>query len=131
MRKPHQRVLIRRRFAVAISGIVSSVASEWSLRFQSVAFVFVVVTGFVFRISALEWCAVILCSGAVIVAELFNTALEHLADAVHPERDPGIGRAKDASAGAVLIAAVAAALVGAIVFLPKIWELSKTLLNQE
>ena len=45
----------------------------------------------------------ILCSGLVFLAEVMNTALEYLADTVRPEADPGIGRAKDAAAGAVLI----------------------------
>jgi diacylglycerol kinase (ATP) len=51
-------------------------------------------------------------------AEAFNTALEELADALHPERDPGIGRAKDVAAAAVLIAALGAAVIGMLVFVP-------------
>jgi diacylglycerol kinase (ATP) len=51
-------------------------------------------------------------------AEAFNTALEQLADALHPERHAGIGRAKDVAAGAVLIAAVGAAVIGVLVFVP-------------
>ena len=51
-------------------------------------------------------------------AEAFNTALEQLADALHPENHPGIGRAKDVAAAAVLIAAVGAAVIGMLVFVP-------------
>jgi diacylglycerol kinase len=51
-------------------------------------------------------------------AEAFNTALEQLADTLHPERDPGIGRAKDVAAAAVLIAALGAAVIGVLVFVP-------------
>ena len=78
-------------------------------------------SGHGFGIGPGEWIAVVLSAGLVFMAEVFNTALEYLADAVHPEADRGVGMAKDAAAGGVLVAAVAAATVGAIVFLPKIW----------
>jgi len=55
---------------------------------------------------------VLLTGGAVLAAELFNTALEHLADHLHPEVDPRIGLVKDCAAAAVLVAAIAAAAVG-------------------
>ncbi|MGH7337754.1 MAG: diacylglycerol kinase, partial [Myxococcota bacterium] len=56
----------------------------------------------------------------VWVAEAFNSALEALADAVHPERDARVGRAKDTAAGAVLVAAIASAVIGALVFGPRL-----------
>ena len=68
----------------------------------------------------MEWIAVSLSIGIVLGAEGFNTALESLADAVHPEQHPLVGRAKDAAAGAVLLAAIAAIVVGILVFLPKL-----------
>lgn len=86
------------------------------------AAVLAVVIGFVLGLSAGEWVAVVLAIGIVMATEVVNTAIEYLADAVHPEMDPGIRRAKDAAAGGVLIASVAAAAVGAIVYLPKLWE---------
>lgn len=79
--------------------------------------------GFSLKINSLEWIAVILCAGLVLSLELVNTAIEYLADTLHPERAKGIGLAKDAAAGAVFIAALAAACVGVIVFLPKLWLL--------
>ncbi len=57
------------------------------------------------------------------IAEAFNTALEALADAVHPERHEGVGRAKDVAAGGVLVAAIAAAVIGAAIFGPRILAL--------
>jgi diacylglycerol kinase (ATP) len=56
----------------------------------------------------------------VWVAEAFNSALEALADAVHPNRDPRVGRSKDLAAGAVLVAAIASAVIGALVFGPRL-----------
>jgi len=82
----------------------------------------VVLSGLFFKVTAAEWIALVLCCGAVMATEVMNTSLEYLADALHPERHPAVGRAKDAAAGAVLIAALAAVAVAAIVFLPKIWQ---------
>ncbi len=108
-------------FVDAGRGFVAVLRTEWNFRIHAVVALLVAAAGFAFRISAGEWAAVLLSVALVFVAEVFNTALEYLADAVHPEADRGVGMAKDAAAGGVLIAAVAAAVVGAIVFLPKAW----------
>jgi diacylglycerol kinase (ATP) len=73
-----------------------------------------------FRISRMEFAAVIIAAGFVWAAELFNTAVENLADKITTEFDPKIKLIKDVSAAAVLISAGSAALVGMIIFLPKI-----------
>ncbi len=65
-----------------------------------------------------EWVALLLCIGLVLGLEAMNTALEILADRVSREHDPQIALAKDAAAAAVLLAALVAAVVGLIVFLP-------------
>lgn len=80
--------------------------------------------GFALRISGLEWCAIVIVIALVWVAEGCNTALELLADAAVPERNEKIGQAKDTAAGAVLVAAIAAATVAAIVFLPRLVALA-------
>lgn len=108
-------------FVDAGRGIFTVFRTEWNFRIHFAIFFLVVVAGLLFEISSGEWLAIILSAGLVFMAEVLNTALEYLCDAVHPESDLGVGMAKDAAAGGVLIAAVAAALVGAIVFLPKIW----------
>jgi diacylglycerol kinase len=74
--------------------------------------------GFYFHISAWEWCVLSICFALVICAELLNTAIERLCDAVKPERSDEIKFVKDASAGAVLFASVVAAIAGLIVFWP-------------
>jgi len=82
-----------------------------------------IAAGFYFGISPAEWCAVILSIALVLAAELFNTAIETLADYAAQGRlvqNHWIGKTKDLAAAGVLMAAVAALIVGLIVFLPKI-----------
>tara|TARA_R110000850_G_scaffold7548_16_gene27411 strand:+ start:1169 stop:1561 length:393 start_codon:yes stop_codon:yes gene_type:complete len=122
MKETSSHFQLKRCFADAFRGIVSVLRTEWNFRIHLAALIIVIALGFVFDISQGEWLAVITCSALVIIAEVLNTALEYLADAVHPEADEGVGRAKDAAAGGVMIAAVAASIVGAIVFFPRIWE---------
>ncbi len=109
-------------FRDAGRGLASVVQTEPNFRVHLGIFVVVIVAGFVFRINLMEWLAIVMVAGLVIVAEVLNTALEYLADATHPEVDPGIGRAKDAGAGAVLVASVVAVAVGLVIFLPKVWQ---------
>ncbi|MEM9282324.1 MAG: diacylglycerol kinase family protein [Verrucomicrobiota bacterium] len=113
---------LKRCFVDAARGIKAVFKTEWNFRIHLSIFLIVVVLGFVFRIEPLEWIAVLLVSGIVLVAEVLNTAIEYLADAVHPEADRGVGRAKDAAAGGVMMASIASVAVGAIVFLPKLWD---------
>jgi diacylglycerol kinase (ATP) len=90
------------------------------------ATVAVLIAGFVLRISKIEWCIIILTCAAVWTAEALNTALELLADAVSKETHPVIGQAKDVAAGAVLITAFGALMVGVLVFGPHILALLDT-----
>jgi diacylglycerol kinase len=70
---------------------------------------------------ALHQAVLLLCIGLVMAAETMNTAVEELVDLLHPQRDARAGRIKDLAAGAVLLAAIFAALVGAILLLPPLW----------
>ncbi|HLU39746.1 MAG TPA: diacylglycerol kinase family protein [Planctomycetota bacterium] len=109
-----------RSFACAGRGLWQMCTGQVHGRFHLVAAVTVVAAGAAFGLSAGEWCAVALAIAGVFAAEACNTALEQLADALHPALDPGVGRAKDLAAGAVLAAALGAAAVGGIVFLPRL-----------
>jgi diacylglycerol kinase len=80
----------------------------------------VVVAGVLLRATLVEWCLLVVCIAVVLAAELFNTALEHLARAVTREHDEQIRNALDTSAGAVLIAATGAAIVGAAIFVNRL-----------
>ena len=107
-----------RSFGYAWQGIRSCVGKEQNLSFHLIVMTAVTLAGFVLGITRTEWTVVILCFGVVIAAELFNTAIERLVDRVSPERHPVAGQVKDIAAGAVLVCAVAAAIIGIIIFLP-------------
>lgn len=79
---------------------------------------FVVLFGFYFSISSFEWIALIFAIGFVLVAEVFNTAIEIDIDLTSPEYHPYARDTKDVAAGAVLIASTVAVLIGCIVFFP-------------
>lgn len=105
-------------FTFAWKGILTCAGHEQNITFHLIAAIIVVATGFCFGISRTEWMVVMLCIGTVIAAELFNSAIERLVDMVSPEWKKIAGEVKDIAAGAVLITAIAAAIVGMIVFLP-------------
>ena len=107
-----------RSFRYAWQGIRCCVGREQNLSFHLIVTVCVVVAGFAFGITPGEWAAVVLCIGMVIAAELFNTAIERLVDLVSPQRHPLAGQVKDIAAGAVLVCALAAIVVGLIIFVP-------------
>jgi diacylglycerol kinase (ATP) len=79
----------------------------------------VIIAGILCHLSAIEWGVIIFAIGLVFSAELFNSAIEELVNKVSPEFHPLAGKIKDLAAGAVLVAAITAAIIGLIVFLPK------------
>ncbi len=80
--------------------------------------------GWFFGISRVEWCLVAFAIGVVLAAEAFNTAVEALADAVHPEQNPLVGHAKDLAAAGVLLASGGAAAVGLLIFVPRLAQMT-------
>ncbi len=107
-------------FRNAFSGITVLIKSEYNARIHLVILVLVVIAGIVFKISSAHWIAIVLVSGLVIASECFNTAVEYLSDAVAPEANPIIGKAKDVAAAGVLVSALTAAITGLIIFIPAI-----------
>lgn len=105
-------------FGYAFKGIASLIRKEHNAWIHCTAIVLVTIAGFHFDITSTEWCIVVLCFGLVLAAEGFNTAIERLVDLVSPDFHPIAGDVKDVAAGAVLICAIAAAIVGMIVFIP-------------
>lgn len=85
--------------------------------------ILVIFFSFLLQISTLEWLIVIFCIGLVLTAEIFNSAIEVLTDIVSPESNPRAGLVKDMAAGAVLIAAITSAIIGLIIFVPKLLNL--------
>ncbi len=110
-------------FGYAFHGIGQTLKSEPNMRIHLVIAVLVVICGFLFKISTMEWLFCLFCFGLVFGAELFNSAIESLVDLVSPEYHPLAGRAKDIAAGAVLVCAVFSAIGGLIIFVPKGWAL--------
>jgi diacylglycerol kinase len=110
-------------FGPAFAGLRSLFATQANARVHLVFAAWAVAMGFLLKITLGEWIAVLLCIALVFTAEALNTALEMLADAVHPEQHPLVGRAKDCAAAAVLVCALASAVIGAILFGPRLWAL--------
>src|SRR5262245_15295041 len=105
----------RLRFAMA--GLAHALRAERSLQTQAAVFLSVLVALAVLRPAPFWWALVFLASAAVLAAELFNTAVEHLADHLHPELHPAIRTVKDCAAAAVLLSVIGAIGVGvALVF---------------
>ncbi|HWM70144.1 MAG TPA: diacylglycerol kinase [Steroidobacteraceae bacterium] len=100
------------RFRFALMGLAAAWRSERNFRIQVGALVAVVVVLNVLGIEPVWWALVLLTSGSVLAAELFNTALEHLADHLHPDTHAQIQIVKDCAAAAVLVASCAAVAVG-------------------
>jgi len=120
MKPPVDLPKARRSFRYAFRGVVNLFRFENNARIHLMAAVAVLVAGFYFQLSATEWALVTTQIALVWAAEAFNTALEKLADAVSPDYHPLIKAVKDLAAGAVLILAISAAIVGFLIFFPKI-----------
>ena len=114
-RQEKQRSWIR-KFSNSFRGIARAVRTDSSFAVHLAIAVAVIVAAFVFRLSPIEWCAVVAAIGMVIAAELFNTAIESLARAIDSGHHPRLRDALDISSGAVLLCAASAAAIGLIVF---------------
>ena len=110
-------------FRYAFRGIGNMLRTESNARIHAVATIVVVALGLAIGIARIEWLAIVLAITAVWCAEAFNTAFEALCDVASPEFHPQVERAKDVAAGAVLITAIGAALVGVLVFAPHLLAL--------
>ncbi|OKL40834.1 diacylglycerol kinase [Pontibacter flavimaris] len=122
------RAYLKKRFnsfRFAFRGISAAVRSEPHMRLHVLAAIAVVVVGYTFDVTKTEWCLLVGSMGLVVTAEIINTAIETVVNLVSPDFNQLAGRAKDLAAGAVLVAAITAALIGAIIFLPYLLALAK------
>ena len=110
-------------FKYAGEGIVSSFKSERNMKIHIFIMLLVVLFGILLKLSKLEWIICVMLFSIVICGELFNTAIETIVDMVSPGKNEKAKIAKDVSAGAVLVVAIGAAIVGGIIFIPKILEM--------
>lgn len=107
-------------FVFAFHGICLLITREPNAWIHCFAAVCVITAGCIVGLSPTEWIAVTLAIGAVLAAEAVNSSIEALADLVSPGYHEAIKRTKDLAAGAVLILAIAAAVIGLIIFIPKL-----------
>ena len=103
----------------AVKGAIKLITTEHSVMVQSSLAVIMIIAGFYFHISREEWMMQILAFGLVLSIESLNTAVEKIADFIHPEFHNRIGFIKDIAAGGVMFAALAAFAVGLLIYIPK------------
>jgi diacylglycerol kinase (ATP) len=104
----------------AIKGAIKLITTEHSIMVQTTISIFMTVLGFYYNISREEWMFQIFAFGLVLSIEGLNTAVEKVADFVHPDFHKQIGFIKDIAAGAVFFAAITAIIIGCIIYLPKL-----------
>lgn len=105
----------------AFKGAILLLKTEASIKIQFVIALLVTIAGFYFNISTNEWIIQLLAISLVMSIEGINTAIEEIANFIHPEHNNKIGLIKDIAAGAVFIASVFAVIIGFIIYLPKIF----------
>lgn len=110
-------------FKYAFKGIGSSLKSERNMKIHFAMMVLVIIAGIFLNISIWEWITCFILFGLVISLEMVNTAIEIVVDMVSPEYNLKAGHVKDIAAGAVLVNAIVAFIVGLLIFLPKIISL--------
>ncbi|MBR0382240.1 MAG: diacylglycerol kinase family protein [Eubacterium sp.] len=114
-------------FRHAFDGLFKTIKEERNIKIHLFIACLVVLSGIIFRISRMEWIICIVLFGQVLSLELVNTALESVVDLVTDEWKPLAKTAKDAAAGAVLIAAIMAAIAGLLIFIPQLIDLLRTI----
>lgn len=105
----------------AFKGALYLIKTEASIKIQFAIAILLTIAGFYFEISKTEWLFQIAFIGLVMSLEGVNTAIEYIADFIHPDLHASIGRIKDIAAGAVFIAATASVIAGLVIYLPKLF----------
>jgi len=112
-----------RSFRYAFSGIIELIRGEHNFRIHLGILIIIIGAGIFFSIPLSSWFAIIFVSALVLVSESINSSVEKLADAINPEPDETIRKAKDIAAAAVLISAIAAVIIGLLIFAPYLMRL--------
>jgi diacylglycerol kinase (ATP) len=112
-----------RSFRFAMNGLSALLKYEHNSRIHLAATVISIILGVILKLSVSEWSLLIIIIGSVFITELLNSSLESLANRIDPEKNELIKKAKDYSAAAVLVSALAAVVVGCLIFIPKIISL--------
>lgn len=106
---------IVKSFSWAMSGIRTAWREEVNFRIEMFIALAVLVLGIWLKLSTIDWIVIIGCIGAVLAAEMLNTAMEDLCDKVQPNIDPTIGKIKDIMSGFVLVVSSFSVVVGIII----------------
>ena len=111
---------LKNSFKYAWQGIVQSYKGEQNLKIHAIVGILVVIFGFLLKISYFEWLICLVLIGLVIMAEFFNTAIEYVVDLASPEIHPLAKMAKDTASAGVLMMAIISAIIGLMIFVPKL-----------
>lgn len=106
-------------FYYAFRGIITAIKEERNMKIHVSIATLVVILGLLFTLSKIEWFSIIIIISLVISAEIFNTAIETVVNLVSPKYNELAKKAKDLSAGAVLVLAICSVIIGLIIFMPK------------
>lgn len=109
-----------RSFKYAFEGIVTGIKEEQNMKIHIAIMILVIIFGIILKISKIEWIICITLFGLVISMELINTAVENTVDLITKEKNEQAKNAKDVAAGAVLVSAISSAIIGVIIFIPKV-----------
>lgn len=118
-----KKIIDINKFKVAFNGLRIVFAEESSFRYQLFILIGIIILGLVLGLSNIEWVVIAAISATVLTFEIINTAIENIIDVIYPEYHEMAKKIKDISAGAVLIAAIGALVVGLLIFIPKILSL--------
>ena len=111
-----------RSFKAAFEGIASTYKKEQNIKIHTIISLIVIVCGIVFKINYIEWLVCLVLIGFVLMAEFFNTSIEYVVDLASPNIHPLAKAAKDTASAGVLMMAIIAAVIGCVIFIPKIIE---------
>ena len=118
--KSQGRAKFRESASHAMDGITYTVSHERNFRIELAAACFVTLLSYFLKVSVVEWCILLLTISLVLVLEMLNTAIERTVDLVTKDYYELAKNAKDVAAGAVLVSAIASAIIGLMIFVPKI-----------
>jgi len=113
-------------FGYAFSGLWYALRTQRNMRVHLIIAILAILLGIVLRISAIEFAMIFVAITGVFIAEMFNTVCELCVDLASPEYHPFAKIAKDVAAGAVLLSAMLAVVIGLFVFGPHLWALIRS-----
>lgn len=109
-------------FRCALSGLCYTLRTQRNMRIHLLVAATAAIVGAWLRLSADQWAMLAATAGLVLISEMINTVVEGIVDLVHPQYHPLAGTVKDVMAGAVVISAIVALIVGLLILGPPLWD---------